>query len=246
MGSSVKMIMSIMAVLGVILSGIFLPAVVSGIQDANMLEKVQSKELEKITVDYNKISIIEKLRIIEQGEKKLYGSYDNSKVLSSNKNAIHSCVKEYDKLKEMGILPAIPFNESKDFRVPSLELYFLEDSYSQFAFIWNISFSNEYGSGYICLDNETGKILTFMIKLANTNIDPVSHPKQIAKDMGKYLGLHVVKYTLDKNQYDAYKQIAQRIVYEKNGDTIDYDYERNKGYYRFFQQSSNTLELAEK
>lgn len=208
-----------MFVLLMIVLSIGLPSGLFALQDKNIIGKVNLEEQNMVTVSYQQpLSTMEKIKLIGDTSLKSL-ALDQGKY--NNRQSIQTvALNEISTLKTIGILPGI--GGEINFYECTPQLYITTEQPSKSLILWNIRFNNENGYGTLAIDDETGKVLMFMVsKLIDVPLYELSEAK--AQVWGKYLGFTVKESVIKPVlKYSDYKNVFQLVTYQQKKDTLTF------------------------
>lgn len=228
MKAKLKYIVVISFVLIMVALSIGLPSGIFAFQDKNIIGKINLEQQNMQSDSHQQpLSIMDKLKFLgSSGLSSLaldQGKYFNKKTILS------AALNEIKALKKSGIFPQI--DDDINFEDGTAKLYISKDQPSKSLILWNITFYNKNATGTLSLDDETGKILMFVITKLN-GVPQYELSKSTAETWGSYLGFDVkesyIKPAKDKLYYEGTYLMT---TYSQGSNTILYDIIKyNNGY----------------
>lgn len=228
MKTKLKYTLAIFFVLIMVALSIALPSGIFAIQDKNIIGKINLEQQDiKSDSHQQPLSIMDKLKFL--GNSSLSSlSLDQGKYFNK-KTILPAALNEIKVLKKSGIFPQI--DDNINFEDGIAKLYISKDQPSKSLILWNITFYNKNATGTLFLDDETGKILMFLITKLN-GVPQYELSKSTAETWGAYLGFDVkeshIKPVEDKLYYKSTYLIT---TYSQGSNTIMYNIIKyNNGY----------------
>lgn len=228
MKTKFKYTLAIFFVLIMVALSIGLPSGIFAIQDKNIIGKINLQQQDiKSDSHQQHLSIMDKLKFLgNSGLSSL--SLDQGKYFNK-KTVLSAALNEIKALKKSGIFPQI--DDDINFEDGIAKLYISKDQPSKSLILWNITFYNKNATGTLFLDDETGKILMFLITKIN-GVPQYELSKSTAETWGAYLGFDVkeshIKPVNDKLYYENTYLIT---TYSHGSNTIMYNIIKyNNGY----------------
>ncbi len=178
----------VVAVVSLVLAGMFLPGAVASGRDRSILGQVQIEPLDDAEVsDYVNISMVDKVSLL--------GPLEGVTLVPLKTGAVYdqqtirgAFVAEQIKLNTLGYLPRPVSGQLRDFRADAT-LRIQNDAPSINMIVWEIRGRMETVTGVYYFDDQTGKILGYNVE--GSGFDWMRYNEKMVSDWAAYLGAEV-------------------------------------------------------
>ena len=176
------------AVILLVAAGTFLPGEIALGRDRVILGQVRSEPLDAAELsDYVNISMVDKVGLLAQSagttsvQLKIGAEYDQDTIRAK-------FLEELDKLYQQRFYP-LPVERGLTVAGSGVTLYIQNDAPAINMIVWEIEIRTDKGSGVFYMDDQTGKILSFIFSGAGG--EDLIYTEDTAKSWASYLGTEV-------------------------------------------------------
>jgi hypothetical protein len=202
MKKAMKYILMTLISLEIALICLFFPSELSKWKDKQMIGSINLDEIEETKIEHNQqMTMLEKLELFANMK-----NTSDTIIISQGKylkveEIRKVCKREISQLKDMGIIQDFNFEFDTDTITTELNFYISTEEPTKSMIVWTAMISNDNGALVINLDDETGKILSFMQKGSNNrdiivNTDITADTENFIHKLSEYYGVNIVSYEL--------------------------------------------------
>ncbi|MCL1848066.1 MAG: hypothetical protein FWF83_00060 [Clostridiales bacterium] len=205
-----KYILSVAALLALIVAGSILPGALSLGRDSTILGKVQSEQLDEAELaEYINVSMVEKVGMLGQASGTLLVPL-NAGAMYSQDSIRDKYFEEMDKLCALRFFPMVQRDTLDSFRAAAT-LYIQYDEPAISTIVWEVSIRTEGAEGVFCLDDQTGKILSFAYE--GDKGDGLAYQEGMVREWAAYLGAEV-RNIKGRSREDVQGESTDEAVYD--------------------------------
>ena len=191
-----------------IVVGFFLPEWMISYKDQNIIGKVlfETIEPQKVVLD-SEASMIEKIGLLRNYPQNVNRITLEMGTKFDLTSASERFLEEISVLTKLGLLPEIESSDKITVKI-DVSLYSQKDEPSNSAMFWNIDFQKGEFSGNFYMDDNTGKIIQFIVIVPDK---PLNIDKNAIESWSKYLGLKTQNIESQPETYSAWEDVTTKV-----------------------------------